>query len=121
MTMYVFLGPSLSVAEARGILDAHYLPPVTMGDVTRLVARRPSAIGIIDGLFERVPAVWHKEILFALSQGIPVYGASSMGALRAAELEAFGMIGIGQIFAAYRDGERGAGLPKPLRADGQHP
>jgi hypothetical protein len=64
----------------------------------------PDAIAIIDGLFESVPAVWHKEILFALSQGIHVYGASSMGALRAAELYPFGMIGVGKIFEAYRSG-----------------
>ena len=62
------------------------------------------AVGIIDGYFDGVPAVWHKEILWALSNGIPVFGASSMGALRAAELHIFGMRGIGWIFEAYRDG-----------------
>jgi hypothetical protein len=58
----------------------------------------------VDGYFERVPAVWHKEVLWAISQGIRVYGSASMGALRAAELSAFGMIGIGKIFEWYRDG-----------------
>ena len=47
--------------------------------------------------------MWHKEILFALSKGIRVLGASSMGALRAAELHDFGMIGVGRIFEDYRD------------------
>src|SRR5262249_14206566 len=70
----------------------------------RVMAQKPGAIAIIDGIFETVPAVWHKEILYAMAQGVPVYGASSMGALRAAELHAFGMIGVGQIFAAYRAG-----------------
>ena len=104
MTAFVFVGPTISVQDARSILDAVYLPPVRQGDVWRVAAFcQPSVIAIIDGFFEHVPAVWHKEILWALSQGIPVCGAASMGAIRAAELEQFGMIGIGRIFAAYRD------------------
>lgn len=105
MTAVVFLGPTLPVEEARRTLDAVYLPPVRQGDIWRLTsAFRPSAIGIVDGYFERVPAVWHKEILWALRQGIPVVGAASMGALRAIELLAFGMLGIGKVFEAYRSG-----------------
>jgi hypothetical protein len=102
--VFVFLGPTLPVEEAARELRAVYLPPVAQGDVIRLCARAPKAIGIVDGLFECVPSVWHKEILFAISQGIPVFGASSMGALRAAELHPFGMRGVGAIFEAYRDG-----------------
>jgi hypothetical protein len=104
VTIYVFTGPTLSADEARTELDAIYLPPVSQGDVYRVTLARPQAIGIIDGYFERVPAVWHKEILWALSQGIHVYGSASMGALRAAELAAFGMEGVGRIFEAYRAG-----------------
>src|SRR5687767_14609932 len=104
MSIIVFTGPTLPADAARRELDAIYLPPVSQGDVYRACAKRPKAIAIIDGYFERVPSVWHKEILWAMSQGIHVYGASSMGALRAAELETFGMIGIGKIFSDYRDG-----------------
>lgn len=75
-----------------------------MGDVYTLMKKQPRAIGIIDGVFEQVPAVWDKEILYALSHGVRVYGASSMGALRAAELCTFGMEGVGRIFEAFRDG-----------------
>jgi len=107
VSIYVFLGPTLPLSEARQILEANYLPPVSAGDICSLMLRAgsPRAIAIIDGLFERVPAVWHKEILFALSQGVHVYGSSSMGALRAAELAPFGMRGVGRIFEAYRSGE----------------
>lgn len=100
----VFLGPSLPVSEARRVLSADYRPPVAQGDVLKAVTEGPAAIAIIDGYFENVPAVWHKEILFALSKGIPVLGAASMGALRAAELHAFGMEGVGAIFDAFADG-----------------
>ncbi len=118
MTAYVFLGPTLPVAAARSVLGAVYLPPVRHGDVWRVAAYcNPSAIAIIDGYFEHVPSVWHKEILWALSQGIPVYGASSMGALRAAELEQFGMVGVGRIFAAYRDGVLAPYTGEPFEDD----
>ncbi|CAO3438253.1 TfuA-like protein [Azospirillum endophyticum] len=102
--VYVFLGPTLPREDAALELDATYLPPVAQGDVLRLCAEKPDAIGIIDGFFESVPSVWHKEILYAIHAGIPVFGASSMGALRAAELYPFGMIGVGAIFEAFRDG-----------------
>ncbi len=102
--VYVFLGPTMPREDAARELDAVFLPPVAQGDVIRAAERKPAAIAIVDGYFECVPAVWHKEILFAIRQGIPVFGASSMGALRAAELHPFGMIGVGAIFEAYRDG-----------------
>lgn len=104
MNFIVFTGPTLPAREAKRELDALYLPPVAQGDVYRAALRRPRAIGIIDGYFDRVPSVWHKEILWAMAQGVYVFGSASMGALRAAELYDFGMEGVGKIFEAYRDG-----------------
>jgi hypothetical protein len=99
------LGPTLALETAKATLEAVYLPPVRQGDVYRLVRLgKPRVIAIVDGYFNQVPAVWHKEILWAMSAGIPVYGAASMGALRAAELAAFGMHGVGRVFEAFRDG-----------------
>ena len=46
---------------------------------------------IVDGSFQWTPAVWHKEILWAMGRGVHVFGAASMGALRAAELDGFGL------------------------------
>jgi hypothetical protein len=100
----VFLGPSLPLPEARAVLDAAYLPPVQRGDVLGLLAARPAAVVIIDGRFESVPSVWHKEILAAMERGVHVFGGASMGALRAAELADFGMVGIGQVYEWYRSG-----------------
>ena len=104
MTFFVFAGPTISAAEIAAVVDAVVLPPVSMGDVYRYGRTRPRAIGIIDGYFEGVPSVWHKEIMWAIDQGIAVFGAASMGALRAAELHALGMRGAGKIFEAFRDG-----------------
>jgi hypothetical protein len=108
MMAVIFAGPTISAADAqselRSDIELLCLPPAAQGDVYRAALERPAAIGIIDGYFDLVPSVWHKEILWAMSQGIHVFGAASMGALRAAELEAFGMVGIGVVFEAYRDG-----------------
>lgn len=104
MSIVIFLGPTLPVEKARDEVEALFMPPVAQGDVYRVAQRQPEVIAIVDGQFDQVPAVWHKEILWAMSRGIHVYGAASMGALRAAELCSFGMEGIGAIFEAYRDG-----------------
>jgi hypothetical protein len=99
----VFLGPSVDRATAEKILPANYYPPVRMGDVYRLAATRVRTILIIDGVFHWVTPVWQREIRNALENGIGVIGAASMGALRAAELGRFGMIGRGTIWSWYRD------------------
>lgn len=102
MKPVVFLGPSLRRDEARQILDADYRPPAGQGDLLRAAMERPLAIALIDGVFKDAPTVRHREILWALSEGIPVFGAASMGALRAAELWQDGMVGAGLIFRWYR-------------------
>jgi hypothetical protein len=100
----VFLGPSCDHATARKILDADYRPPAKRGDITRAADAGARIIGLIDGVFFQDCAVAHREILAALRAGVRVVGASSMGALRAAELDTLGMEGVGEIYRAYREG-----------------
>jgi hypothetical protein len=100
-------GPSLSAPDARDLLpDATILPPARQGDIYRATRDyRPRVIALIDGRFVTVPAVWHREILWAMAErGVRIYGAASMGALRAAELGTYGMVGIGKIYESYRSG-----------------
>ena len=105
MNAVAFLGPSLPQDQAKTFGDAILLPPARRGDIVRAINEHdPEIILIIDGYFEQVPSVWHKEILWALSQGRTVAGAASMGALRAAELDQFGMLGVGRIYQAYSCG-----------------
>ena len=102
----VFLGPSLSLPEAQSLLPATYLPPAKQGDILSVAVQyKPKIICLIDGIFSQTLSVWHKEILYAISQGTTVIGASSMGALRAAEMAACGMVGIGKIFELYHSGK----------------
>ncbi|HET6764175.1 MAG TPA: TfuA-like protein [Longimicrobiaceae bacterium] len=106
-SVVVFLGPSLPVEEARAIFpDATYLPPARQGDVLSAVGiHRPDVIALVDGEFGQSLSVWHKEILYAMERGIHVYGASSMGALRAAECAPFGMKGVGRVYSMFASGE----------------
>lgn len=102
MKPVVFLGPSLPRREAARLIDADFRPPAGQGDLFRAAQARPPAIALIDGIFKNAPTVRHREILWALAEGIPVFGAASMGALRAAELAPFGMRGVGLIYRWYR-------------------
>ena len=105
MSVIVFVGPTLPRELAQAELDATYLPPAGQGDLYLAVRKAPTAIAIIDGYFKHTPAVWHKEVLWSLSQGVHVFGASSMGALRASELAPFGMIGVGEVYEQFERGE----------------
>jgi hypothetical protein len=101
----IFTGPSLHPEEAGRILDADYRPPVGRDDILLALRDKPEVIGVIDGVFHQRPAVSHKELLKALESGVKVVGGSSMGALRASELDEMGMIGIGRVYKAYKSGE----------------
>lgn len=105
----LFAGPSLygdivggRIAAAPEIVCRG---PAAQGDVAAAALDGATAIGLVDGRYEDVAAPWHKEILFALSEGVAVYGGGSLGALRAAECEPFGMVGVGEIFARYVSGD----------------
>lgn len=99
----VFCGPSLP-PEARPLGPFDWRPPARAGDLLALAAAPPDRLCLIDGYFDWCPAPWHKELLLLMARGTMVLGASSMGALRAAELQPHGMMGVGAIFRAYRDG-----------------
>jgi hypothetical protein len=102
--LVVFVGPSLPAEEVARLAPCRVLPPARAGDVFAALPGRPLAIALLDGVFELVPSVWHRELLAALDAGVAVFGAASMGALRAVELAAFGMVGVGEVFRMYRDG-----------------
>lgn len=103
---FVFLGPSLAHAEAARSFTGTILPPAGRGDVPALFADGavPEAIGLVDGTFLHGLAVTPKEVMTALAAGTRLYGASSMGALRAVECAPYGMVGVGKVYDLYRTG-----------------
>ena len=100
----VFALPGLAPPATAAGMKFDFRPPAIMGDLYRAAGEKPAAILLLNGVFETAPAVRHKEILWALSQGVPVFGAAGIGALRAVELAAHGMIGLGRIYDAYAAG-----------------
>jgi len=104
-TVHVYTGPTLSAEDVIAVMpDAVVLPPVAAGDLLRLDARAGDVVVIVDGYFQQAQAVRHKEILLLLERGVEVWGAGSMGALRAAELHPMGMRGTGAVFRLYTRG-----------------
>ena len=101
----IYCGPSLYNAGVEHWANERWLPPAAQGDVLRGVLEwNPRQIVLLDGTFHQTLSVWLKELMYAMADGVRVIGAASMGAIRAAELWRYGMIGIGEIFEAYREG-----------------
>lgn len=97
----VFFGPSIAAPEVSELVAATHAPPVRRGDLAAL-DNDYGVIVILDGEFGQNMSVSPKEILSALGSGKTVIGASSMGALRASELDRCGMIGVGWVYDRFR-------------------
>ncbi|MGW0209979.1 TfuA-like protein [Streptomyces sp. NPDC003233] len=103
--IHVFTGPTLSPDDpALQDQALQFLPPIRHGDLFAPHITAGDTVVIIDGVYHHSPAIRHKEIIWALGQGVRVIGAASIGALRAAELQECGMIGVGAIWRAYANG-----------------
>jgi hypothetical protein len=106
----IYLGPSLPLEEAKNILSSDsrrevvFAPPIRRGDIPKAVSEGFEIVGIIDGVFFRESAVSPRELMDILKSNVKIYGSSSMGALRASELDRYGMVGVGKIYQSYRDG-----------------
>ncbi len=109
MPPVIFLGPSLSVEKARRIFPlADYRPPARKGDLLQIANKQNdvSFVGLIDGVFlQDYPPTPIEVYTLLRKNNLMVAGAASLGALRAVELERFGMIGVGKIFQLYRSGK----------------
>jgi hypothetical protein len=104
----LYAGPTLARARQLGDVDVTgliVLSPIKRGDLAHAVRRGPPGIAIIaDGYFHLENlSVGHAEIRDALARGWEIWGVSSMGAIRAAELHHLGMRGFGVVFERYRD------------------
>jgi len=100
----VFLGPSLSIEKARKIINAEFLPPAKKGDFIKLsLTSEKKIIILIDGVFlQDYPPTPIEVFQVVNKNNFQVYGASSLGALRAVELEKFGMNGYGRVFELFK-------------------
>jgi hypothetical protein len=107
MSNVIFLGPTMDVAKAQRILEADYRPPAKKGDFLGLatVSEGNHFVGLIDGVFlHDYPPSPIEVYQLLLKKNFTLAGSSSLGALRAVELEKFGMRGIGKVFELYKKG-----------------
>jgi ribosomal protein S12 methylthiotransferase accessory factor len=95
----IFCGPSLPAADRIPVGGAAYLPPASRGDVER-AAREYDIVLLIDGVFHHDLAPSPKECYLA-TEHARMFGASSMGALRAAECAPYGFTPLGIIANWY--------------------
>ena len=95
----VFCGPSLPPSDRIEDERVTYLPPATRGDIAK-GAGDYDGILLIDGVFHHDLAPSPKEC-YEAAQRIPMFGASSMGALRAAECWPYGFTPLGIIARWY--------------------
>lgn len=109
---YVFVGPTLHRGLAAKLTfeldDFVVLPPAKRGDMQRLLAESPPGlVALVDGYFHlHSLAIGHAELRGALEAGWEIWGMSSMGAIRAAEMRELGMRGFGRVFQSYVDDPR---------------
>ena len=99
MKTIIFAGPSISHDQLAELTCADFAPPIRRGDIDRFLDY--DVFVILDGEFGQNLSVSPKEILSALRAGKTVIGASSMGALRASELDSCGMIGVGWVYEHF--------------------
>lgn len=101
----LFVGPSGYGIDpgAFSVPGLSLRPPARRDDVENLLAehRTPGVIILCDGVFESHPAVSHREIGLALDCGWQVWGVSSIGAIRAREMQHDGMRGFGEVFRLF--------------------
>lgn len=112
MSIAIFVGPTLPYNQVINYIKvpATIYPPIKRGDISSL-SDQYNKIAIIDGVFHGDLSVSARELFLALKKGKKIFGCSSMGALRAAELNKFGMVGVGTIYQMY--------LKQTITSDGE--
>ena len=97
-----FVGGSLPRAncppDPRIVLAA----PAEQGDLLMAILAGFRNILILDGYFYAKFPCTTFEVMLALEQGLNVFGAASIGALRAVELDRYGMTGVGYVYDYLR-------------------
>jgi hypothetical protein len=103
--LVVYVGPTVSTHAVKQVLpDALVLPPIRRGNLYRDRLLGFTTFLILDGVFFERLAISPREVVDVVQDGGRVFGASSMGAIRAAECWPAGMVGIGSIYRLYRRG-----------------
>ncbi len=103
--IHVYVGPTCPADEIlQRFPDVVVHPPAAHGDFFSPELESGDVAVVVDGFYHHKLGLRHKEYLYALDRGVTVIGAASIGALRALELDSFGMRGVGAVYELYRAG-----------------
>ena len=109
MKVTVFVGPSLP-PQHRARFPGEWFdirPPAARGELAALTEAKspaPAIVALIDGLMVGAYGPSIDETRILVESGHVVFGASSLGALRAAELCSHGMLGVGWVYKQFVSG-----------------
>jgi hypothetical protein len=98
----LFAGPSSPMGKSRVTVERR--PPARRGDILSLAEDDGTLVVFADGVFFQYPAPTHHELQVYLQRQELLIGTASMGALRAAELNRYGFLGVGTAFNALVSG-----------------
>jgi len=93
-----FIGGSIPKMERPADERLVITTPAEQGDLLMAILAGFRNILIIDGYFYSKFPCTTFEVMLALEQGLNVFGAASIGALRAVELDHYGMTGMGYVY-----------------------
>lgn len=104
MSCFLAVGPTgYGLGDELEVAGLTILPPIRRGDVEALRQQHlePGCLILVDGLFHSNLAVGHRELRLALEDGWTIWGLSSMGAIRAAEMAHLGLRGFGTVYGVF--------------------
>jgi YcaO-like protein with predicted kinase domain len=101
----VFAGGSLHESDRSSDGRIVFTAPTRQGDMLTAVIEGFENILIIDGYFYSTSPCTTFEVMLALENGVNVFGASSTGALRAVELDRYGLQGCGTVYEYLKSRE----------------
>lgn len=109
MKITVFVGPSLPLQQRVRLPQERFdlRPPAARGELAALNETKlpgTSIVALIDGLMVGAYGPSIDETRILVESGHIVFGASSLGALRAAELCSHGMLGVGWVYKQFVSG-----------------
>ncbi|WP_423600861.1 TfuA-like protein [Roseateles sp. MS654] len=102
-----FGGPSFSRLKQKPSWVT-FFPPIRRNQLLTVLEEfdpRKSGVLIVDGVFGDCLTVTNTECREALAKGFTLVGASSIGAIRAADCATLGMIGVGYVYERFRSGK----------------
>jgi len=105
----VFVGGSLNKKDVetykRKNQEVVFTKPAEQGDFFAVILENYKNVLLFDAYFYQKYSCTTLELLIAMQEGVNIIGSSSVGAMRAIELDNYGMIGSGYVYEYFKKQE----------------